>query len=319
MKMKIVFIILTVLPFLLLLLLLHSFLNRSYIQKVQKNYGNQKYIYWTGGYDSTFCVCYYLFIKKQSVMPIYINGNIDNDEKHPLGTAKRKSYVQERETMKKLYILINNKLSDPSFKNVTLFEPIIIDKNKILLSQGVKESMKQLYNLGYMRRPICQYAFLAEHSLQLKKNISVSVEYAPHKSKMFETVFPHLVTVVSDNHDEGKQLVETNKINFGSKTSQEAKTKCLNIFKYLDFPIIRFSKNEMFQIGKQHKFSEILKQSWTCWYPTMNSHGKYQPCNKCIMCKQRNEEIPELSFERERERERKRKELDDDNEYNVVL
>ena len=257
---------------------------------------NVKYIFWTGGYDSTFCVCYYLFIKKQSVLPIYINGNIDNDEKYPLGSAKRKSSVQERETMKNLYSLINKKLSEFALaKHIKLFKPIIIDKNTIHLSQQVKKSMKQLYDLGYMRRPICQYAFLAQFSLQLKKKISVSVEYAPNKSKMFQTVFPYLTVngnevVEEEEEEEGEDKNNEKTIHFDNKQ----RTKYLQIFKYFDFPIIHFSKNNMLQMAKNHKFDDMLKHSWTCWYPVKNQYGNYEPCNKCIMCKQRNDEVPSI-------------------------
>jgi hypothetical protein len=37
-----------------------------------------KYIYWTGGYDSTYAICNSLINGKKTVQPIYITYNLDN-------------------------------------------------------------------------------------------------------------------------------------------------------------------------------------------------------------------------------------------------
>jgi hypothetical protein len=35
-------------------------------------------IFWTGGFDSTFLICFYSIIKKQPIQPIYVKYRLDS-------------------------------------------------------------------------------------------------------------------------------------------------------------------------------------------------------------------------------------------------
>ena len=54
---------------------------------------NVKNILWTGGYDSTFLLCYYFIVLKQPVQPIYLMcGNLDSK----FGIVGRNNQKQEQ-------------------------------------------------------------------------------------------------------------------------------------------------------------------------------------------------------------------------------
>ena len=50
----------------------------------------------------------------------------------------------------------------------------------------------------------------------------------------------------------------------------------------MSFPIVRLSKKEIIDLATQYNFNNILKMTWSCWFPI---NGK--PCGKCPMCKER--------------------------------
>ena len=50
----------------------------------------------------------------------------------------------------------------------------------------------------------------------------------------------------------------------------------------LRFPTVFISKSDMLTIANRNGYDDILKLTWSCWFP---KNGK--PCNKCIMCRQR--------------------------------
>ena len=63
------------------------------------------YLFWTGGYDSTFRLCQLLIKYKKKVQPIYISDpNLDNYENKK---TKRKNHKNEINAM----IKIRNKLN----------------------------------------------------------------------------------------------------------------------------------------------------------------------------------------------------------------
>ena len=48
------------------------------------------------------------------------------------------------------------------------------------------------------------------------------------------------------------------------------------------YSTIHLTKEEMYNISKILKFDNILKETWSCWYP---KNGK--PCGRCVMCRER--------------------------------
>lgn len=254
--------------FLLLLCLLVLYIyNNIYNKKTIIN------LYWTGGYDSTFRLCQLIIDKKQWVQPIYISSVIDNDEQKE---TRRFSVQQELETMKKIIETLRTKYPTETKR---LFDPLVI-REKIKISPEIERCMYILYMQGKMRRPVCQYGGLSQYSLVSGLQIETSVEKDPINSMMYNTIYPHLK--FSEN-DTGLVvgMVDENKI-------REEKDKCMLIFRNLKFGTINLTKKEMLEIAKENGYSDVLKMTWSCWYP---ENGK--PCGKCIMCYDRvyNEKI----------------------------
>ena len=55
-------------------------------------YSKPVYVFWTGGYDSTFRICQLLIKEKVAVQPVYISDKyIDNHQQS--NTRRKKSYT----------------------------------------------------------------------------------------------------------------------------------------------------------------------------------------------------------------------------------
>jgi hypothetical protein len=203
-------------------------------QNDMNNNNKIHYIFWTGGYDSTFMIINYIK-NGQFVQPIYMTGCVDG-----LGLSGRQSVQKELETMNKISSYYSNYL------NYGLFhELIIIDCNKIQIDDDIKKIHMLAYNAGYYSRPINQYAY-AE---QISRNFGIIGELG----------------VVKDLESSTYKFI----------TGQ-------NPYRNLIFPIIDLTKNDMIIIAKSKNFDNMLRATWSCWYPKNN-----KPCGTCEMCKGR--------------------------------
>ena len=91
----------------LLLFCLIFVLNKFIFNKKKENYSNKKiYIFWTGGYDSTFRLCQALIDEKKIVQPIYVSDIIDN---LPQSSTRRKNQKFEMNSMKKIINTLHQK------------------------------------------------------------------------------------------------------------------------------------------------------------------------------------------------------------------
>ena len=262
---KIIFLLLFLLIILLVLLCFKK-IKTNTISKFTNNKENTKksntdivYLFWTGGYDSTFRLCQLLIDKKKKVQPIYISAIIDNEEHK---NTRRKSTQQEIESMN----LIKRKLNEyyPFTKEKLL--PLINIK-KVKIDNDINQAISNLHKKKRMRRPICQYNSLAQVSRNLNRDVEMSVEYAPQTSMMFKNIAHALYF---DNNT------------YRIKNNLQKDDKDLYIFKNCTFPTINFSKEKMLDIAKKGGYSHILNYTWSCWYPKNN-----KPCGRCIMCRER--------------------------------
>lgn len=222
-----------------------------------------KYIYWTGGYDSTFLLCYYFIILDKPVQPIYVScQNLDTK----FGIKGRKNQKIELKTMK----LIRKTLIEryPYKKNRLLptHYVISIKKNNNITRQYVKLHKKN----KFFPRSISQYERLARYSLAFNYPIMIGLEKC-NTGLDFAT----------KNHRYGKW--ENCKILPFEKLDNNHKE--LNIFKKIIFPIVHLTKKDMKQISlnSNNYFYDILYMTTSCWYPT----NKGLPCGECQMCKNR--------------------------------
>merc|ERR1712224_1166358 len=83
--------------FLLLLIIIFYYYQKSTIITEYFNYNCITYLFWTGGYDSTYRLCELLILKKKIVQPIYVSYNLDSENSSD--TWVRRNRKNELETM----------------------------------------------------------------------------------------------------------------------------------------------------------------------------------------------------------------------------
>ena len=218
--------------------------------------GEEINLFWTGGYDSTFRLCQALLQENKIVTPIYISyKHLDN---LPNKSYKRKSHAQELKAMNQIRKILINKY--PYIKN--RFNNII-NIPYIKIKKNILRSMENLWREGRNHRSLSQYGGLAQVSLDLNKDIEIAVEKSRH-STMRNMVKKYVVKYPDGNY----------RIKNPDKNA--------NIFRNMVFPTFYLSKQDMLNIAKNNGYDDILKYTWSCWFPK-----KGKPCNNCPMCYQR--------------------------------
>lgn len=228
------------------------------------------HIFWTGGFDSTFRICQLLIDEKRKVQPIYLSGqHVDgyfitglkirrNNMKYEINTMNKiRKYINKKYPYtKKLFlktIIIDNIIEDPQY--------ILAMKNLYFQKFGILSPILN-QSCGYFSRPYNQYTSLVQYAKYYKYPIEISVEKCDTgldtHTKKYRTGIGHNCT-----------LIENKPIN-------------LKIFDKLRFSVVHLTKQDMLKIAKRNKYDDILKQTWSCWFPI---NGK--PCGKCDMCKHR--------------------------------
>ena len=209
------------------------------------------YLFWTGGFDSTFRLIQ-LLDQGHSVHAIYIATCIDNI---PTGTAKRHSQSQELATMHRIRERIRQMGHE--------FELEVI-WDEIEYVDWLRIAMESLYGFGLVRRPVCQYGAMAQISLMREIDIEVGVECEPSSSKMWNAIHAYM---------------EDDRICWRALWG----IRGMYIFRNLRFPLINLSKRQMMEIAAGKGWVDLLKMTWSCWYP--KEDGK--PCRQCNMCHER--------------------------------
>ena len=216
------------------------------------------YLFWTGGYDSTFRLCQALIDENKVVQPIYISDIIDN---LPQNNTRRQNQKNEYEAMKKIVQMLNNKY--PRTRKTLL---PLKDIKKITVDDEISYHMRVLKSQGRVRRAVCQYGAMAQVTKNLGKNIEICVENEPG-SMLNKTM-------------KGQMKCLGNVCYLKDRLADNDKS--LEIFRRFIFSTIKFSKEDMLKIAEKGGYDDILKITWSCWYPR---GGK--PCGRCIMCRER--------------------------------
>lgn len=228
-------------------------------------------LFWTGGYDSTFRLCELLLIDKVPVQTIYISADIDDDLSNP--SAKyRHSTKNELNSIKNIRTHIST--SYPELSHLLLPTKYI---KKIKISEYIKSNMTLLADRNMIRRSTCQYGAMAQYTNKINKDVEVCIVKETISSQKKNTIYHSIKNKLICNY--GKCPLNERKLN----PIQTNWYKPLLIFKHFVFPLYTLSKEDLYIIAKKHRFLNILKMTWSCWYPDDN--GK--PCNKCIMCRER--------------------------------
>lgn len=213
------------------------------------------YLFFTGGYDSTYRLCELLMKEKNAVQPIYISDPyIDN---YTNNKTRRRNNSNETNSQEKIIVKIKKMF--PETKGL-LKDTITIDT--IPYDNQVSLAMKELKKRKYIRRSKCQYGAMAQYC----KNNNINVEVCAEKGGHFERKLGKKTTIDSNNN-----------IVFDIEKNPE-----LEIFRQFQLPLFTKTKETMLNEAKAYNFDDILKNTWSCWYPKKN-----KPCGKCIMCKER--------------------------------
>lgn len=209
-----------------------------------------RYVFWTGGYDSTFRICELLIIENLPVQPIYISYNLDSEKKSDLWV--RKNRKQEKDAMKKIRKILNIRF--PYTKD--LF------KKTIYITKNIKDTK---YNNKFLelklwptKRKIHQYNHLGKISFKKKIYIDTGVLGLKKTSEFGKFLNTH--------------IQPNNRLNVSKD----------NPLHYLCFPLLNKTKKQLCDISKNNNFHDIIRVSWSCWFPINN-----KPCHKCPMCIER--------------------------------
>lgn len=244
----------------LLLFCLFFFIKKYSLKKNKKeNFSNNKiYLFWTGGYDSTFRLCQALIDNKKIVQPIYVSDIIDN---LPSNSTRRKNQKFEMNSMNKIISMLHKQFP---YTRRTLLP--LKNIKKVNIDNDIAYNMKILRKQKRVRRAVCQYGALAQVTKNLGKNIEICVENEPG-SMLNKTM---------------KGKLECKGQICYLKKGLRGYDNSLNIFNKFVFSTIKLTKKDMLKIAQQGNYENILRKTWSCWYPKNN-----KPCGRCIMCHER--------------------------------
>ena len=250
--------------------------NQSNDRKLNTNQTDDIYfVYWTGGYDSTFRLCEMLIKEKKVVQPLYVSLSLDNDCLSEETCNKlwfRRNRKHEKKAMKNIRKLINEMFP---YTKETLLPTIYIDEDIDDTSFNYEfEKMFYENNLWPKKRKKHQYFFLAKFAYYHKQYIDIGVLGIHEKSKFAKFLKKNLI-----------KTNETITINGLTVSRSNYTIPDENHFlHYLKFPIYNRTKDELYITAERDGYHEVLKHTWSCWFPNKDT-GK--PCGKCPMCKER--------------------------------
>lgn len=217
------------------------------------------FLFWTGGYDSTFRLLQAVIDEGRTVQPVYLTGKIDNC---PTCQYYRKNREQEFTAMKNVVTMVREKYPTLGDKILPLVTVDTVPENKEL--SEVFHRMR-LHNFGRRFNQYEAMARLATH-YQIPMEIgTVGIEGEGDGNLPMDRWGVYL----------RKNLIPKEEGKFGVKDPSSP-------VYYLRFPVAYISKKQMLEIAKKNGYDSILRKSWSCWFP---KNG--QPCGRCPMCRSR--------------------------------
>ena len=222
-------------------------------------------VFWTGGWDSTYRICYLTLIENRQVQPYYIQLNIQ--------ISKFEEYI-----MNKIIKIIRQRTKNPDI----IKDTIKMNKNKLL--KYSKLPLKNTFNkLGKQGHFGIQYYWLVHMAKKLNlDNLEVCIE----KSNK------------PPSHQRDFFIKECNKVggNYRIKEYNELNNKDMVIFKNFSFPLFDITKIKMMHKAMKYNFLDIMKLTWSCFNPVEriskdNKRYKYFGCcGYCSSCKENKKE-----------------------------
>jgi len=222
-----------------------------------------RHILWTGGYDSTFLLCYYFIVRQEPVQPIYLMcGHMDSR----LGVIDRKNQAKELETMKR----IRKRLIERYPEQAGLLYPTVY-VSSVKKNNTITRAFKKLHSVNkYFTRDISQYERIARFSLSWKAPLLIGLEKCG--TGLDEATSGYRI---NEGYWEHCKIADESQLPIDQK-------ELWQVFRNLRFPICHLTKEDMKRISldSRNYFYDMLLDSWSCWYPT--SRGL--PCQQCPMC-----------------------------------
>jgi hypothetical protein len=227
------------------------------------------YLYWTGGFDSTFRLCEMLINEKKVVQPIYVSLTLDNNcesEETCTKTWVRRNRKQEKQAMQAIRKQIHAKYPGASKR---LLPTLYIDKD--IDDHAFNQAFEVKFyknNLWPGKRKKHQYLFLSKYAYYHKLYIDIGVLGIHHKKKLTAFLKQNLASITQG---------PTSATNYQVSVPG-------HYLEYIRFPLFGRSKANLLAKARKYGYEPILKVTWSCWFP---SPATGKACGKCPMCKER--------------------------------
>jgi hypothetical protein len=251
----------------------HNVANLNKLQLPQEitvdNPNGPYYLYWTGGFDSTFRLCEMLINERKIVQPVYVALALDNQCETEETCNKlwvRRNRKQEKLAMLKIRAMLNSKYP---YTQKTLLPTIYVDED--IADATFNQAFEALFyedNLWPGKRKKHQYLFLAKYAYYNKIYIDCGVLGIHDKQKFAQFLKANLKPIKTGPH-------ASNNYQLGLQN---------HFMHYMRFPLFGRTKLQCLEKAKKYGYDPVLKLSWSCWFPN-SATGK--PCGKCPMCKER--------------------------------
>ncbi len=207
------------------------------------------YLFWTGGWDSTFRL---LQLAEQNIIiqPIYVISE------------PRLGRKQEQTAMKKILNLIKS-----SNKFIAEIKDILIYKQQDIIEKYYDEAIikssdfcHEKYNLGE------QYGWLSLLAKHLNIKIEMGILFG-ERSKV-DNFFKKEGKIIE--LDDGRKVVDIH----------NSSENVINLFSNVIFPIAGYTKTDILKFSKQKDWYDIMSITWFCHTPKFGL-----PCGRCNPCK----------------------------------
>ena len=203
---------------------------------------------WTGGWDSTFRLCFLLLVEKRPVEPHYVI------------TTGRQSFAAEIRAMARMKQVLLETHGVPAD---LLLPTRFVDVTDLRPDATTAAQMQALKGVEYIGR---QYEHLARYARQLSLD---GLELSVHRDdRAFAFLDGEVKRVNGTDGSPIYTLVE------------KPRNPNLELFRGFQFPLFAMTKLEMEEQARRHGFAPVMELTWFCHKPLPGDI----PCGHCRPC-----------------------------------